>query len=343
MPQVERAPAPEEIVEPRLREVQARPSAPPPSERPEAQRPEPAAEPGETAEPTKATAERAVSPAGRLVAVGPATRRFARELGVDLADVARRAATSHVTREHILAYVREHAAPARADERVRLERVRRISADRLAAAWREVPHVTHHELADITDLESARRVLRDEERDVKLTVTALAAKACAIALRSHPRLNSSLDLEHDELVLHHACHLGIAVDTEHGLLVPVVRDAAHKSTRELATEIAELSDRARERKLAPNDLAGATFSITNLGGISGTAFTPIVVPPQVAILGLSRARPAQLLQAGPPADRIMLPLSLSYDHRAVDGAEAARFVATLVRLLQSPMRLLLDC
>jgi pyruvate dehydrogenase E2 component (dihydrolipoamide acetyltransferase) len=137
-------------------------------------------------------------------------------------------------------------------------------------------------------------------------------------------------------VYHHECHLGIAVDTEHGLLAPVVHNAERKTVRELASSIAELAGRARARTISRDDLAGATFSITNLGGIGGTSFTPIVVPPQVAILGLSRAR-------SPDRDRIALPLSLSYDHRAVDGAEAARFVAELVRLLESPMQLWLEC
>jgi pyruvate dehydrogenase E2 component (dihydrolipoamide acetyltransferase) len=191
----------------------------------------------------------------------------------------------------------------------------------MSLAWSQVPHVTQHDLADVTDLEAFRK--QQDGRGPKLTVTAFALKAAAIALREFPTFNSSLDLAANQLVLKQYIHIGVAVDTENGLLVPVIRDVNKKSVNQLAEELTAIAERARQRKLDGAELKGGTFTITNLGGIGGTAFTPIVNFPEVAI------------------PRLMLPLSLSYDHRVIDGAAAARFTRRLAELLENPLVMLL--
>jgi pyruvate dehydrogenase E2 component (dihydrolipoamide acetyltransferase) len=206
----------------------------------------------------------------------------------------------------------------------------------VAVAWSLVPHVTQHDLADVTDLEAFRQA-RKAERP-KLTVTAFALKAAAIVLKQFPQFNASLDLSAGELVLKRYYHIGVAVDTERGLLVPVIRDVDKKSVAELAGELGEAAERAREGKA---DMQGGTFTITNLGGFGGTGFTPIVNYPEVAILGLSRARWEPVVRDGQVTPRVMLPLSLSYDHRVIDGAAAARFTRRLGELLEDPLLMLL--
>jgi pyruvate dehydrogenase E2 component (dihydrolipoamide acetyltransferase) len=215
---------------------------------------------------------------------------------------------------------------------------------RLSASWRAIPHVTQHDVADVTELEAMRRRFEEKRRpsDPKLTPTTLVVKAVVAALRAFPRVNASLDLEREERVLKRYCHVGVAVDTEHGLLVPVVRDADRKTTRQIAAEIAGLAQRARERKLTREEMQGASFTVTNLGGIGGTAFTPIVSHPEVAILGVSRLREEPVVREGDVVVRLLLPLSLSYDHRALDGADAARFVRYVAGLLEDPLRLLME-
>ena len=277
------------------------------------------------------------------VPAGPATRRFAREAGVDLRRVAEVTEGKRVTRKDVKAFLARKDRGETPERRESLSPIRRQTARRLAESWPEIPLVTHHDEADVTMLEQGRRQLREREPDLPLTVTSLVAKAAAVALDAFPRFNASLDYDDGELVLHGSVDLGIAVDTEHGLLVPVVRNANRKSTREIAREIASLAERARNRKLGADELSGSTFSITNLGGIGGTSFTPLVNPPEVAILGLSRMRSVPTWRPdGPPAERLLLPLSLSYDHRAIDGAAAARFTRKLASLLESPMSLVLD-
>jgi pyruvate dehydrogenase E2 component (dihydrolipoamide acetyltransferase) len=218
--------------------------------------------------------------------------------------------------------------------------VRRKTAEQMALAWSLIPHVTQHDLADITDLESFRK--QQDGRGPKLTVTAFALKAAAIALKQAPQFNATLDLGNNQLILKQYYHIGIAVDTERGLLVPVLRDVDRKSVQQLAKEMAELADKARQKKISGDDLRGGTFTITNLGGIGGTAFTPIVNWPEVAILGLSRGRLQPVYRDnGQVAPRLLLPLSLSYDHRVIDGADAARFLRRIAEMLENPLVMLL--
>ncbi|MGE3805193.1 MAG: dihydrolipoamide acetyltransferase family protein [Gemmataceae bacterium] len=291
-----------------------------------------------------------------VVPAGPATRGLARELGIDLHRVTGSARGGRVTIEDLKAFVRQLAkqssdgvsvaAPALPDfsrwgpvEQHKLEPIRRRTAEAMARAWGQVAHVTQHDECDITELDAFRREASDER--AKLTVTAFALKAAALALKKYPQFNSSLDLAGNLLVVKGYYHIGVAVDTERGLLVPVVRDVDQKGVRQLAVELAELAERARKQKLSADDMKGGTFTITNLGGIGGTAFTPIVNWPEVAILGMSRGKLQPVVRGGQVETRLMLPLSLSYDHRVIDGADAARFTRFLAELLEKPVRMLL--
>jgi pyruvate dehydrogenase E2 component (dihydrolipoamide acetyltransferase) len=299
----------------------------------------------------------------KVVPAGPATRRLARELGIDLARVHGRAAGGRVTQEDVKTFVRELAsagAPVLTDgtgptlktpilpdfgkwgpiERQPMDAIRRKTAEQMALSWSLIPHVTQHDEADITDLEAFRK--QQDGRGPKLTVTAFALKASAIALKQAPQFNCTLDLANNQLILKHYYHLGIAVDTERGLLVPVLRDVDKKSVHDLAGEMAEMAERARQKKIAAEELRGGTFTITNLGGIGGTYFTPIVNYPEVAILGLSRSRLQPVVRDnGQVTPRLLLPLSLSYDHRVIDGAAAARFLRRIVEMLENPLVMLL--
>jgi pyruvate dehydrogenase E2 component (dihydrolipoamide acetyltransferase) len=291
----------------------------------------------------------------KVVSAGPATRRLARELGVDLTQVTGTAPRGRVTPGDVKEFVRqgtsgagsrEPAAPALPDferwgevERRPLDAIHRKTAEQMSLSWRLVPHVTQHDQADITDLEAFRK--QQEGQGPKLTVTAFALKAVAIALHQFPQFNSSLDTGANQLIVKRYYHIGVAVDTEHGLLVPVIRDVNRKSVTELAAELIEVAERARQKKLSLDEMRGGTFTITNLGGIGGTAFTPIVNYPEVAILGLSRSRLQPVVRDGQMTPRLLLPISLSYDHRVVDGAAAARFVRRLVEMLENPMVMLL--
>jgi pyruvate dehydrogenase E2 component (dihydrolipoamide acetyltransferase) len=207
-----------------------------------------------------------------------------------------------------------------------------------------VPHVTQCDEADITALEAARRKYdrARPEGSAKITVTAVALKACVAALKAFPQFNSSLDVAAGELVLKEYYHIGVAVDTEHGLIVPVIRDVDRKNLKEIAVELADIAQRARKRKVDLSELHGGTFTVTNLGGIGGTAFTPIVNYPEVAILGMARSREELALREGEIETRLVLPLSLSYDHRVIDGADGARFLRHLATLLEDSFRLLIE-
>jgi pyruvate dehydrogenase E2 component (dihydrolipoamide acetyltransferase) len=221
-------------------------------------------------------------------------------------------------------------------ERQPLTNIRRKTAEHMALAWNQIPHVTQHDDADITDLDAFRR--QQKGPGPKLTMTVFALKAAAIALRQFPQFNSSLDLANGHLVLKRFYNIGVAVDTERGLLVPVLRDVDKKSVNQLAQELLEAAEKARQGKV---DMTGGTFTITNLGGIGGTAFTPIVNYPEVAILGMSRARLQPVIRDGAVTPRLLLPLSLSYDHRVIDGADAARFTRRIAELLEQPLTMLL--
>jgi pyruvate dehydrogenase E2 component (dihydrolipoamide acetyltransferase) len=220
-----------------------------------------------------------------------------------------------------------------------LDGIRRRIAQQMSLAWEQIPHVTQHDIADVTEFEAFRK--KQDDSKLKITITALALKVSAVALRDFPVFNSSLDQESGQLVLKQYYHLGVAVDTEHGLLVPVVRDVDKKSIRRLAEEVAEMAMQARQKKLQPDDMRGGTFTITNLGGIGGIAFTPIINFPQVAILGLSRSAWQPAVRDGQVTPRFLLPLSISYDHRVIDGAAAARFTRRVAQLLENPWDLLL--
>ncbi len=294
---------------------------------------------------------------GKLVAAGPATRRLARELGIDLQSVSGTAPGGRVTEEDVKAYVRQIASapsggagpiqsPALPDferwgpiERKSFEAVRRRTAEQMSLAWSLIPHVTQHDAADVTDLDAFRR--EQDGKGPKLTVTAFALKAAAIALKLFPQFNMSLDSGSGQLVFKGYYHIGVAVDTDRGLLVPVIRDVDKKSVTQLAQELTEIADKARQKKIAADDMRGGTFTITNLGGIGGTGFTPIVNWPQVAILGLSRSRWEAVVRDGQVVPRLMLPLCVSYDHRVIDGADAARFTRRIAEMLEKPMVMLL--
>ena len=220
-----------------------------------------------------------------------------------------------------------------------LSRIGKLSAANLARNWVRIPHVTHNDDADITELEAFRKKLNSEQSDVKVTMVALLLKAVVASLKQYPRLNSSLD--GDELVFKQYFHIGFAADTPNGLVVPVVRDVDQKGLLELAGEVGALSAKARAGKLMPAQMTGGTFSISSLGGIGGTSFTPIVNAPEVAILGVVRSATKPVWDGKEFVPRLLLPLSLSYDHRVIDGALAARFTAHLAGVLADLRRVLL--
>ena len=232
-------------------------------------------------------------------------------------------------------------------DRQPMRAVRRKTAEHLSAAWATIPHVTQHDLADITQLEELRKkyAKQAEASGGSLTVTAIAVKVVASALRVFPQFNTSIDLANETIIFKKYVHIGIAVDTDRGLLVPVIRHADTKNILQLATELAQLSEKARNRKLSLDEMQGGCFSISNLGGIGGTSFTPIVNAPEVAILGISRARMEPVYrgpEGGEFSPRLMLPLSLSYDHRAIDGADGARFLRWVADAFEQPFLLALQ-
>ncbi len=290
-----------------------------------------------------------------IVAAGPATRKLAREWGVDLNQVTGTGPKGRVAPDDVKEYIRglsqggtgvRAAAPPLpnfeqwgAVEYKPFDSIRRKTAEQVHLAWATVPHVTQQDLADVTAIDAFRK--QQEGKGPKLTVTAFVLKACAIALQQFPQFNASLDVAKGQLVLKKYIHLGVAVDTERGLLVPVLRDVDRKSVYEIGKEMAELAERARLKKISADDMRGGTFTISNLGGIGGTGFTPIVNYPEVAILGLSRARLQPVYRDGQFVPSLQLPLSLSYDHRVIDGADAARFTRRLAEMLENPLMMLL--
>lgn len=221
--------------------------------------------------------------------------------------------------------------------------IRQKAAVHLSHCWRTIPHVTHFDKADITELESFRRrnAARLEKQGVRLTITAFVIQLLPEALKQFPRFNASVDMESQSILLKRYYHIGVAVDTPHGLVVPVLRNVAAKKVMEISREMSDLSQKARDRRLALSDMQGGTFTVSNLGGVGGHAFTPIINAPEAAILGISRAQlePQYLEQTWQP--RLMLPLSLSYDHRIIDGADAARFLRCIVEMLSQPWQMAL--
>ena len=281
----------------------------------------------------------------------PSIRRFARELGVDLAQVAGTGTKGRVTEQDGKAHVKRlltsgaAAAPASAlpklpvvdlaaygpVERKPLSRIQKIAGPRLHASWVNIPHVTQFDEADITDVEAARAKMKAEaaSRGVKLTPLAFVMRACVQALAAFPKFCTALDLDAGELVYRRYVHIGFAADTPNGLVVPVVRDADRLDIYGIAQALGQLSEKARAGKLTAAEMQGGCFTISSLGGIGGTAFTPIINPPEVAILGVSRSSMKPVYRDGAFVPRLMLPLSLSYDHRVIDGADAARFTSFL--------------
>jgi pyruvate dehydrogenase E2 component (dihydrolipoamide acetyltransferase) len=296
------------------------------------------------------------------IPAAPSVRRLARELGVDIYGVKGSGPGGRINEDDVKAYAKLLLATAvsaaqvpRAPlepklpdfskwgtvERVSIRGVRRKTAEHLREAWNTVPHVTQHDRADITELEQlrARFAPKAEQAGGKMTITAIALKVIASALKIYPQFNASIDMECEEIVYKQYINIGVATDTERGLLVPVLRDVDKKNIVELAGELAQLSKKAREKKLKPEEMEGGTFTITNLGGIGGTGFSPIVNHPEVAILGLSRSRMEPEWINGKFEPRLILPLSLSYDHRLIDGADAARFVRWIAEAFEQPFLL----
>ena len=281
----------------------------------------------------------------------PSVRKLARELGVDLVRVAGRGAKGRILHDDVKAFVKSllsGAAPGGLPplplvdfaqfgdiERAPLTRIQKISGPRLQASWVNLPHVTQHDLADITALEARRKALKESalERGIRLTPLAFVIKACVAALKALPTVNASLAEDGDQLILKRYVHIGFAADTDQGLVVPVIRDADQKDVYELAAELGELSGLAREGRLKAPQLQGATFTVSSLGGIGGTAFTPIVNAPEAAILGVSRSSVQPVWDGEAFQPRLLLPLSLSYDHRVIDGAMAVRFTTYLGKAL----------
>jgi pyruvate dehydrogenase E2 component (dihydrolipoamide acetyltransferase) len=289
---------------------------------------------------------------------GPATRRLARELGLDLAAVPGTGTGGRITLEDVARAAAGRGGgsglvePPLPDfsqygpvERQAFTKLQKVSAKNLGLAWQVIPHVTQHDLADVTETEAARKrfVETAPKGSPKVTMTALAMKAAVACLKEFPQFNASYDSARTEVVLKRYYHIGVAVDTPNGLVVPVIRDVDQKSVLELAAELTELAGKARDRKLQVSEMQGGTFTITNLGGLGGTAFTPIVNYPEVAILGMSRSQKQLQLINGEISERLMLPLSVSYDHRVINGADAARFTVKLANMLGDAFRLLIEC
>ena len=293
----------------------------------------------------------------------PSIRKFARELGVDLSQVHGSGRKERITKEDVQEFVKQalggtasgtaaagSGIPAMPEidfskfgpvEIKPLSRIKKKAAVNLHRGWLNLPIVTHHDEADITELEYFRKSLKDEaaKQGVKVTPLVFLLKACAVAIRKHPNFNSSLTADKENLVLKKYLHIGVAVDTPDGLVVPVIRDVEQKGLLELAKELGEVSEKARAKKLKTNDIQGGCFSISSLGGIGGTAFTPLVNAPEVAILGVTRSRMMPVWNGKEFLPRLMLPMDLTYDHRVIDGAQAARFMVDLCEILSDMRRM----
>ena len=342
------------------------PSAPEPAAKAEAETPQPTPK----AEPTPVKAAPAkASPTAKIDEVAfekayatPSVRKFARELGVDLGQVEGTGRKKRITREDVQNFVKLALAQGAGGaglgvapmpeidfsqwgeiETKALTKINKLTGQNLHRNWVTVPHVTQFDEADVTDLEAFRKsmVAEYKEKGIKITILVFLMKAVVSALKEFPRFNASLDTSGENLIFKKYIHIGIAVDTPDGLVVPVVRDVDHKTIVELASELGEISAKARDKKLKPSDMQGGCFTISSLGGIGGTKFTPIVNAPEVSILGVSRSKMQPVWNGESFEPRLILPLSLSYDHRVVDGADGARFTTFLSRVLSDTRRLLL--
>ena len=305
---------------------------------------------------------------GGIIPASPTVRRLAREMGVDITKVKGSGPGGRITEDDLRrgeekkpAAQGKPRAPESAEEKpaaaqaesgsdkwgtvesVPMSKVRKLTAERLSEAWK-APHVTQHDKADITEMEKLRKQYGKEvaEAGGKLTMTSIILKIIASALKTFPQFNASVDMENNRIIYKKYYNIGVAVDTDRGLLVPVIRDADRKNIEELSIELSVLSEKARTKKITVEELQGGTFTISNLGGIGGTYFTPVLNAPEVAILGVSRAAVEAVYIDGQFQPRLMLPLSLSYDHRLIDGADAARFVRWIAEALEEPFKLSLE-
>jgi len=321
------------------------------------------AAPAPAPEPTPAAVEVTAPPVsessgdGGEIAAGPAVRRFAREVGVDLSRVTGSGPSGRITREDVLAVVRQasHAAGANGEGKAsqrdnwgpihaeKMTKIRKVIAAKMAESGTTVPRVTNFDDADVTELEKIRQASKDDyaKKGIKLTSLPFVVKSVAMALRSHPTINASLDLENEQIIFKDYVNIGIAVDTDRGLVVPSLRNADDMSISDIARALANISENMREGRINPADLVGSTFSISNLGAIGGTYSTPIINTPEVAILLVGRSRKMPVVVDDEVQIRLMMPLSLSYDHRLVDGGAAARFLNDVIDYLKAPGRLLL--
>ena len=323
---------------------------------------------GETPPTAKASPISPVAPAAtppvptrrpsRTTLASPSVRRLAREFGADIGDVPGSGARGRVSADDVKAYARRvlqatrdgsratTPEPALPDftkwgsvERTRMRSIRRATVRQMSRAWQTIPHVTQHDRADVTQFESVRKRLKKESPDIPLTVTAFTVMALAAALKKFPQFNASLDVPREEIVYKQYINIGVAVDTDRGLLVPVIRDADKKTLIQISLEIAALAEKARSKAVTLDEMQGGTFTVTNLGGLGGTLFTPIINHPEVAILGLSRSTYVPVLVNQQFEPRLMMPLSLSYDHRLIDGADAVRFVRWVSERIEQPLLL----
>ncbi len=314
-------------------------------------------EPEKEEKPEEKEIEEEPAPAGKKgVPAGPSVRRLARELGADISEIKGSGPRGRITLDDVKAHVKKGGAAKQPDrelpdfdqwgkiKREKMVKVRKLIAQGTSHSWSQIPHVTQFDEADITEVETFRKKYGRlvEKEDGKLTVTAILLKVIAEGLKQFPRFNCSIDLENNQIVYKEYYHIGMAVDTDRGLLVPVIRDVDQKSIKELALELLDIADRTRNKKIQPDELDGGTFTISNQGGIGGTNFTPVVLWPQVAILGVSRAAMKPVYQGDTFEPRLVLPLSLSYDHRANDGADAARFLRWITEALEHPFLLHFD-
>ncbi len=340
----------------------------PTAEPPIAAEPEPAAPPAAVARSVAAPVTPPPSMARKTrpgAPAAPSVRRLAREIGVDIHEVPGSGPGGRVSAEDVKRYARTRpsdksgtapaaAAPAVVSlpdfsrwgeiERRPMSNVRRLTADQMARTWATVPQVTQYDQADITELEQLRQQYAPKAVAAggRLTLTAIALKVVAAALKRFPQFNASVDMATHEIIYKKYYHVGVAVDTDRGLLVPVIRDVERKNIIALAVELTELAERARSRKTSLEEMQGGTFTLTNLGGIGGIGFSPILNAPEVAILGMARSRIEPVCTDGQFVPRLMLPLSLSYDHRLIDGADGARFLRWVVEALSQPFLLSLE-
>ncbi len=351
----EREPEPAPRPRPELREVRQAPAGEAPDE-------------GEGRTGVRGSSD--VSEIGPVVPAAPSVRRLARELGIDIGQVPGSGAGGRISQNDVMSYTRRlvggirrgeaqpgaavpgaggPATPELPDfspwgevEREPASKIRRLTGEAMALSWRTIPHVTQFDRADVTDLEAWRKRYNEKHPDAKVTVTAVAVKVAAAALVRFPHFNASFDDRRQEIVLKKYVNVGVAVDTDRGLLVPTIKDADRKGVLAIASELNDLAERARTRKIAAEELQGANFNISNLGGLGTTYFSPIVNWPQVAVVGIGRAATEPVWREGAFAPRFVLPLAVSYDHRAVDGADAARFLRWFAEALEQPLVLALE-